>query len=99
MEDGTEGFGQVVSLTKRIRGILQGYPEGTAIFKELLQNAEDAGATEVPAFSSFSIYFSSMNLLPAGSLIQTVHHVRCRDAELPCKVQHLRGKRGGNSEP
>lgn len=39
-------FGQRVDLTARIRGILRDYPEGTAIFKELLQNADDASASE-----------------------------------------------------
>ncbi len=47
MQAGTEAFKQTVSLKKRIRNILQGYPEGTPVIKELIQNAEDAGATEV----------------------------------------------------
>ena len=38
-----EDFGQTVVLTKRIKGVLRGYPEGTAVLKELLQNADDAG--------------------------------------------------------
>jgi hypothetical protein len=36
-----------VDLTARIREILRNYPEGTSIFKELVQNADDAGAREV----------------------------------------------------
>ena len=44
-------FGRIfifqVDLTARIREILRNYPEGTSIFKELLQNADDAGAREV----------------------------------------------------
>lgn len=32
-------FGQKVDLTASIRNILRNYPEGTAILKELLQNA------------------------------------------------------------
>lgn len=42
-----EDFGQKVDLTASIRGILRNYPEGTAILKELLQNADDAGAKHV----------------------------------------------------
>ena len=42
-----EDFGQKVDLTARIREILRDYPEGTSIFKELVQNADDAGASEI----------------------------------------------------
>jgi sacsin len=41
-----EDFGQKVDLCARLREILLNYPEGTAIISELLQNADDAGATE-----------------------------------------------------
>ena len=40
-------FGQKVDLTVRIREILRNYPEGSSIIKELLQNADDAGARVV----------------------------------------------------
>ena len=43
---GLEDFGQKVDLTVRIREILRNYPEGTSIVKELVQNADDAGAHE-----------------------------------------------------
>jgi len=48
-DDGFFGddFGQKIDLTVRIREILRNYPEGTSILKELIQNADDAGATEV----------------------------------------------------
>eukprot|EP01147_Barroeca_monosierra_P007302 gene7302-7672_t len=36
-----EEFGQTVVLTKRIRSVLRGYPEGTSVIKELIQNADD----------------------------------------------------------
>lgn len=42
-----ESFGQTVVLTKRIASVLRGYPEGPASLNELLQNADDAGATSV----------------------------------------------------
>lgn len=40
-------FGQKVDLTASIRNILRNYPEGTAVLKELIQNADDAGAKNV----------------------------------------------------
>ena len=47
-DDGSlEAFGQTVVLTKRIQSVLRGYPEGTSVVKELVQNADDASATEV----------------------------------------------------
>ncbi|XP_078595174.1 sacsin-like isoform X2 [Branchiostoma floridae x Branchiostoma japonicum] len=42
-----QDFGQGEELTDRIKGILESYSSGIDIFKELLQNADDAGATEV----------------------------------------------------
>lgn len=40
-------FGQREALTNRIKRILSGYPCDKEILKELLQNADDAGATEI----------------------------------------------------
>lgn len=42
-----EDFGQRIDLTRRIREVLVNYPEGTTVLKELIQNADDAGATKV----------------------------------------------------
>ena len=39
--------GQYEPLTTRLRNIIQQYKEGVAIFKELIQNADDARATKV----------------------------------------------------
>ena len=47
MGDEFSDFGQKVDLTASIRGILRNYPEGTAILKELIQNADDAGARTI----------------------------------------------------
>ena len=41
------GFGQTDSLTGRLKALLNDYSDGLAIPKELIQNADDAGATEV----------------------------------------------------
>lgn len=40
-------YGQEESLTSRLSGLLEVYPDGPSIFKELVQNADDAGATTV----------------------------------------------------
>lgn len=40
-------FGQTDSLTHRLNTLLQEYSDGFAVPKELIQNADDAGATEV----------------------------------------------------
>ena len=42
-----EPFGQREQLTDRLRGILKSYPFDVGILKELVQNADDAGATEI----------------------------------------------------
>jgi hypothetical protein len=40
-------FGQKVDLIARIRQALQDYPAGVSMFKEFIQNADDAGARQV----------------------------------------------------
>ncbi|XP_033639007.1 sacsin-like [Asterias rubens] len=40
-------FGQVEELTDRLRNILRDYPNVSDVLKELLQNSDDAGATEI----------------------------------------------------
>ena len=42
-----EAFGQSEALTTRLRHIISDYADGPGILMELLQNADDAGATEV----------------------------------------------------
>jgi sacsin len=44
--DGTE-FGQSEELVDRLNGILKKYPADTSIFREFIQNADDAKATEI----------------------------------------------------
>lgn len=39
-------YGERVDLKSTIRGILGGYPFSVGLFRELLQNADDAGATK-----------------------------------------------------
>ena len=40
-------FGQREALTDRLKGILKAYPCDVGVLKELVQNADDAGATEI----------------------------------------------------
>ena len=48
-EDGGEivSFGQSEALTTRLRHILEAYSDGPGVISELIQNADDAGASEV----------------------------------------------------
>ena len=46
-EDAFEDVGQNEPLTVRLKNILKDYKDGLTIIKELLQNADDAGATEL----------------------------------------------------
>ena len=46
-EDAFEDVGQSEPLTVRLKNILKDYKDGLTIIKELLQNADDAGATEL----------------------------------------------------
>ena len=42
-----ESFNVSEPLTKRLSGLLKEYPPGISILRELLQNADDAGATTI----------------------------------------------------
>ena len=46
-DDAFEDVGQSEPLVKRLKNILRDYKDGLTIIKELLQNADDAGANEV----------------------------------------------------
>ncbi|KAI6646906.1 Sacsin-like [Oopsacas minuta] len=58
-----EEFGQYEDIADRIRGLKRAFPCGTTILKELLQNAEDAGATEVAFILDTTEYSSRTNTL------------------------------------
>ena len=47
METSIEAFGQYEKITTRLKRLLDQYTDGFAVLKELVQNADDAGATEV----------------------------------------------------
>ncbi|KAK6179092.1 hypothetical protein SNE40_011528 [Patella caerulea] len=61
-------FGQREDLTNRIKRILEGYPCDESILKEMLQNADDAGATEVIFIKDFRQL--ETNSLPDDKLSQ-----------------------------
>ena len=47
LHDSAEAFGQHEALTTRLKHILDAYADGPGVISELVQNADDAGATEV----------------------------------------------------
>jgi len=59
-----EAFGQSESLTGRLRHILELYPDGPGILNELIQNADDARASEVSIVINKASYSSSSLLSP-----------------------------------
>ena len=60
--EGTD-FGQEEELCDRLNGILEKYPPNTSIFKEFIQNADDAQATEIIFVLDHRIKFSDNKLL------------------------------------
>ena len=52
----SEAFGQHESLTSRLKHILQLYPDGPGILNELIQNADDAGASKVAILLNMQQY-------------------------------------------
>ena len=61
-----EAFGQHESLTSRLRNILELYADGIGILYEMIQNADDAGATEI-AFMLDEVDHGTTSLL-AGQM-------------------------------
>jgi len=59
-----ESFGQAESLTRRLKNIIEMYPEGPSILSELIQNADDSNATTVKVLVSKKINPTSSLLGP-----------------------------------
>ena len=79
-----EAFGQSEALTTRLRHIISDYADGPGILMELLQNADDAGATQVAFLLDKESYGASSilgELLP--SLFFLFVHAPCIDHWLP----------------
>ncbi|XP_019859112.1 PREDICTED: sacsin-like [Amphimedon queenslandica] len=64
-EDVFEDAGQHEPLTTRLSNILREYKDGLTIIKEMIQNADDAGATEVNILHDTRTH-SSLNLVLEG---------------------------------
>ena len=68
-----KSFGQVEPLTGRLHHILELYPEGPGIINELIQNADDAGATEFSVMLNLEEYDTNLCLAqnyPSGKALQ-----------------------------
>jgi sacsin len=63
-QDNIEAFGQHESLTSRLHNILELYADGVGILHELIQNADDAGATKVAFLLDESSHGDSSLLSP-----------------------------------
>jgi hypothetical protein len=51
------GYGKAPTVTDSLKELLDLYPEGSQIFSELIQNADDASATKVyTLFSHLQVY-------------------------------------------
>ena len=67
-------FGQHEDIADRITNLKRGFPCGTTILKELLQNAEDAGATEVAFVMDYRNYSSQTSSLCFSEMEQPNWH-------------------------
>ncbi|GLC59948.1 hypothetical protein PLESTB_001557000 [Pleodorina starrii] len=67
---GAEAFGQSEALTTRLRHIIGDYPEGPGVLMELLQNADDAGATSLELMLDDTTYPAASILSPAMAVWQ-----------------------------
>ncbi len=57
-----EAFGQAEPLTRRLKHILELYPEGPGLLCELIQNADDAGASKL-SFVLSDVSYGTTSLL------------------------------------
>nr|XP_024661131.1 sacsin-like [Maylandia zebra] len=74
-EIGIEQCGQSEPITMRIKNILKEYDEDSDIFKELIQNAEDAGADVCKFLVDFRGYFEAKVKITDDCLIPNEHGV------------------------
>jgi sacsin len=93
---GMRGFGQKVDLCQRIRDVCTNYPEG-ALLKEMVQNADDAGARTCGALRAGRLLGRSTLLSPAlagfqGPALLTYNDRTFTDRDFE-SIQHLGGSR------
>jgi sacsin len=65
-----EAFGQSEALTTRLKHIIQDYPEGPGTLMEMVQNADDAGATKVSFLLDLSSHAANSIPSPAMAMWQ-----------------------------
>ncbi|XP_052814232.1 sacsin-like [Mya arenaria] len=70
---GIFSFGQREKLTTRLTGLLIDYPSDVSIFKEFIQNADDAGATEI----NFIKFFRTQKIAHSIGQNQTLGPALC----------------------
>lgn len=75
-----ESFGQAESITNRLKSILDLYPEGNPIYAELIQNADDAGATKICFMVDENSYGTESLLGPKMAALQGPSLVVYNDA-------------------
>ena len=71
------GFGQSEPLTNRLKRLLEDYTDGFAIPKELVQNADDAGASEVLRIKKQNIHRDFINLITSTKLLMYIGQQSC----------------------
>ena len=99
-EDAFEDAGQHEPLTTRLKNILRDYKDGLTIIKELLQNADDAEATEVNIcydtrqHETNKLFFSGMAEAHGPALI--VHNNKCFSEDDFTNITKLAGATKAN---
>ena len=89
-------FGQKVDLCQRIRDVLTNYPEG-ALLKEMVQNADDAGASTFRVLLDLRSHGTSTLIAPLTAPFQGPALVTSNDAVFTDRdfesIQHIGGSR------
>ena len=103
---GTE-FGQHEELCDRLNGILKKYPPDVSIFKEFIQNADDAQATEIIFVLDRRIDFPDNSLLSSSSKWKSLQHTpalciynnrKFTEADIEGITRLGRGGKGGSAD-
>ena len=95
-DDGMRDFGQKVDLCQRIRDVTVNYPEG-ALLKEMVQNADDAGASTFKVLLDCRTHPTSSLIGPAlakfqGPALLTYNDAVFTDTDFE-SIQHIGGSR------
>ena len=100
-DDGMRDFGQKVDLCQRIRDVTVNYPEG-ALLKEMVQNADDAGARTFRVMLDLRSHGTSSLLAPLTAGFQGPALVTFNDAVFTDRdfesIQHIGGSRKTDAE-